>query len=74
MQVVVLLSPMEQVVVLLRLIEEVLEHHSHLEEILLLLSPLEEVVVVHSRRGNLALQLVLEVPKDSALSYLFKAM
>jgi hypothetical protein len=30
--------------------------------------------VVHSRRGNLALQLVLEVPKDSALSYLFKAM
>jgi hypothetical protein len=72
-QVVVLLSPMEQVVVLLRPIEEVLVHHSHLEEILFLPSPLEQVVVVHSQRGNLALQLVLKVPKDSALSYLFKA-
>jgi hypothetical protein len=67
MQVMVLLSPMEQVVVLLRPIEEVLVHHSHLEEILLLLSPLEQVVVVHSQRGNLALQLVLEAQYQKTL-------
>jgi hypothetical protein len=57
-----------------RLQEEVVVHHNQLEQVVVNLSQLELVVVVHNRRGNLALHLVLEVPKGIALCFLLKAM
>jgi len=68
----VLLSPLEQVVVLPSHPEVVVVHHSH--QVLLLLIHIEQVVVLHSQRGNHALHPVLEVPKDTTLSYLLVAM
>jgi hypothetical protein len=68
----VLLSPLEQVVVLPSHPEVVVVHHSH--QVLLLLIHIEQVVVLHSQRGNHVLHPVLEVPKDTALSYLLVAM
>jgi hypothetical protein len=61
-----------KVEVLLSQPEVVVVHHS--QQVLVLLIHIEQVVVLHSQRESHALHLVLEVPKDTTLSYPLIAM